>query len=90
VNIFSCVKHLRPDKNVNRIVSETAEATGIFKTSGFKIRSESACGPLVTPCKYRKRKGVRINRREVKYDDLSEVLCTEKLMNFIFETYTKF
>jgi hypothetical protein len=32
------------------------------------------------------KKGVRINSREVKYDSLSEVLWSEKLMNFIFET----
>jgi hypothetical protein len=39
VNVFNYLKRLNPDKSVNWIVSEIAEATGISKTSIFKIRS---------------------------------------------------
>jgi hypothetical protein len=66
VNVFNYLKRLNPDKSVNWIVSETAEATGISKTSVFKIRTESVRGPLVTPSKKRQSNGVRRNSRKVK------------------------
>jgi hypothetical protein len=46
VKVFNYLKRLIPDKNVNWIVSETAEATGISKASVFKISIENARGPL--------------------------------------------
>jgi hypothetical protein len=57
---------LRPDKNGNWIVSETAE----FRQRRFlKLRiTESARGPLMTACKKRQSKGRRRNSSGVKYD----------------------
>jgi hypothetical protein len=61
VKVFNYLKRPNPDKSVNWTVSETAEATGISKTLFFKIRTESARGPLVTPNKKRQSNGVRRN-----------------------------
>jgi hypothetical protein len=84
VNFFNYLKRLKTDKSVNWIVSETAETTGISKTSVFKIRSESARGPLVTPNKKRQIKGVRRNSGEVKYDDFIRSSIRRKVHEFYF------
>jgi hypothetical protein len=84
VTVFNYLKCLNPDKCVNWIVSETTEATGILATSVFKICSESARGPLVTPNKKRQSKGLCRNRREVKYDDIIRSSIRQKVNEFYF------
>jgi hypothetical protein len=74
------------DKSVNWIVSETTEGTGVSKTSVFKISSESARGPLVTPNKKRQSKGVRRNSGEVKYDDFIRSSIRRKVHEFYFRS----
>jgi hypothetical protein len=79
LTVFNYVKRFNPDKSVNWIVSETTAATGISRTSVFKIRSESARDPLVTPNKKRQSKGI-----VGKHDDIIRSSMRRKVHEFYF------
>jgi hypothetical protein len=60
------MKHLRPNKIVNWIISETAEATGISITLVSKIHYDSAQGPLTSTKKKQKLKFLNLHSAGVE------------------------